>query len=80
MNLTIPPPRPSGYYREDGKFIPKPHRGEKHHHAKLTAEKVREMRRLSWEHNVPTSEISRHYGVQYSTAWEAINCVTWRGV
>lgn len=69
-----------GYYKDNGRFIPEPNRGERHHRAKLTADQVREMRRLNWEVGVCIRCLSKIYGVKYPTAWDAINCVTWRSI
>ena len=62
------------------KFTPTPPRGEQHHCAKLTAEQVREMRRLSWEYGLCTKCLAQLYGIRYQSAWKIIKCYSWKHV
>jgi len=64
----------------EGKHIPIARKGESHHAAKLTADKVRQMRQLSWEYGLCTKCIAKMFEVKYATAWEAINLHTWKHV
>lgn len=51
--------------------------GEKHWNAKLTDEKVIEMRRLRYEVDLCVRCIAKINKLSYSTAWEAIVGRTW---
>ena len=54
-------------------------KGTDQHYAKLNAEMVTEMRKMSTQGNTYRS-IANHFGVVISVAWEAINRVTWKHV
>ena len=60
----------SGYYAA--------RRGEQHHSAKLTAKKVRAMRRLHHNKKLCIRCIAACFDVKYTTAWDAISYNTWR--
>jgi hypothetical protein len=58
--------------------------GEDHPDARLTAEKVREIRAL-WASNPPagyrrpsTYSIAAQYGVSHDTIWKIVNGLAWR--
>jgi predicted DNA-binding protein (UPF0251 family) len=53
--------------------------GEGHYLAKLTEEKVRQMRQWNAE-GVPSTEIALRMGIHQATAWAAINNKAWRHV
>ncbi len=54
--------------------------GEGHYAAKLTAVKVREMRRLHEEDGVSTKALAKMHGVNYTAASKAVHRITWRRV
>jgi len=60
----------------DGQF----RRGGNHPNAKLTEEKVLEIRRLYQESNVTQKELGEKFGVANSTIWRIINRFNWEHV
>lgn len=52
-------------------------KGENHPHAKLTNEKVIEMRRLRREENITYSELGKRFGVERRQASDAVRGVNW---
>jgi molybdenum-dependent DNA-binding transcriptional regulator ModE len=54
--------------------------GEAHHNAKLTEEKVKELRRLVEEVGVCIVCAAKLMGVSKGAAWDAARYVTWRHV
>ncbi len=54
--------------------------GEKHHNAKLTAEKVREARQRYVPYRVTVKELAAEYGVKEASLYQAINRLTWKHV
>ena len=61
------------------RFAAKRPRGERHPHAKLTADKVREMRAL-YAAGVPYSELAARYGITHRTAVTAVQGINWKHV
>lgn len=55
-------------------------RGELSAHAKLTDEKVREMRRIREDEGVPYHQIAKLFGISKKTAMNAVKGVTWKHV
>lgn len=55
-------------------------RGEHHHAAKLTAAKVKEMRKLHQQYDLCVGCLGRMFGVHRQTIWDCINYVTWKHV
>lgn len=54
--------------------------GEKHHNAKLTEDKVREMRRLHEQKKLCKRCVAILHDVNYGTAWDVLTYNTWRNV
>lgn len=52
--------------------------GEAHHAAKLTKDKVKEMRRLVEDKGLCMKCVATLHGVNYQTAFDAITYRTWR--
>lgn len=55
-------------------------RGEEHHNAKLTEDKVRELRRLVEEVDICIACAAKIVGVNKGTAWDAVHYKTWKHV
>lgn len=55
-------------------------KGEKHPSAKLTEDKVREIKRRIIKQGVAIRELSEEYDVTYTSIWNISKGVTWRHV
>lgn len=54
-----------------------PARGERQHNAKLTAEKVRQIRRLHRQEQIPNTQIAKQFGVCRQTVDDVVSRKSW---
>jgi group I intron endonuclease len=66
-----------GHNAETKRKIGEAKNGEKHPQARLTWEKVREMRTIYARGGISTRELGRQFGVSQRTAWKVVNHQTW---
>ena len=55
-------------------------RGERHYRARLSEEKVRQIRHIRERHGLPYRQIAHDLGVSYDAVWAAAQRVTWKHV